>query len=133
MYLPFHLSFRNEWLHMIKPTLYLYLKYLILLYQIILSISVAGKMKGLKPDSGTRSSLLWDNIRLLSKAKDNNKLPKYIMFENVKNLVSIHQPDFLKHLLNEYPYQMVLEMYIFHCQCLFVLKLQIPVLLHYKN
>ncbi len=52
------------------------------------SISVAGKMKGLKPDSGTRSSLLWDNIRLLIKAKDNNKLPKYIMFENVKNLVS---------------------------------------------
>ena len=52
------------------------------------SISVAGKMKGLKPDSGTRSSLLWNNIKLLSKAKDNNKLPKYIMFENVKNLVS---------------------------------------------
>ena len=52
------------------------------------SISVAGKMKGLKPDSGTRSSLLWENIRLLSKAKDDNKLPKYIMFENVKNLVS---------------------------------------------
>ena len=45
-------------------------------------------MKGLKPDSGTRSSLLWNNIKLLSKAKDNNKLPKYIMFENVKNLVS---------------------------------------------
>ena len=45
-------------------------------------------MKGLKPDSGTRSSLLWDNIRLLSKAKENNKLPQYIMFENVKNLVS---------------------------------------------
>lgn len=52
------------------------------------SISVAGKMKGLKPDSGTRSSLLWDNIRLLSKAKDDGTLPKYIMFENVKNLVS---------------------------------------------
>lgn len=52
------------------------------------SISVAGKMKGLKPDSGTRSSLLWDNIRLLSKARENNKLPQYIMFENVKNLVS---------------------------------------------
>lgn len=51
-------------------------------------ISIAGKMKGLKPDSGTRSSLLWDNIRLLSKAKENNKLPQYIMFENVKNLVS---------------------------------------------
>ena len=52
------------------------------------SISVAGKMKGLKPGSGTRSSLLWDNIRLLSKAKNNGTLPKYIMFENVKSLVS---------------------------------------------
>jgi DNA-cytosine methyltransferase len=51
-------------------------------------ISVAGKMRGLNPDSGTRSSLLWDNIRLLKKAKDNNTLPKYLMFENVKNLVS---------------------------------------------
>lgn len=51
-------------------------------------ISVAGKMKGLKPDSGTRSSLLWDNIKLLSKAKEKNILPQYIMFENVKNLVS---------------------------------------------
>lgn len=51
-------------------------------------ISVAGKMKGLKPDSGTRSSLLWDNIKLLNIAKDNNTLPKYVMFENVKNLVS---------------------------------------------
>jgi DNA (cytosine-5)-methyltransferase 1 len=45
-------------------------------------------MKGLKSDSGTRSSLLWDNIKLLGKAKDNGTLPKYIMFENVKNLVS---------------------------------------------
>lgn len=51
-------------------------------------ISVAGKMKGLSPDSGTRSSLLWENIKLLKKAKDNNTLPKYIMFENVKNLAS---------------------------------------------
>lgn len=51
-------------------------------------ISVAGKMKGLKSDSGTRSSLLWDNIKLLNKAKDAGTLPKYIMFENVKNLVS---------------------------------------------
>ena len=51
-------------------------------------ISVAGKMKGLSPDSGTRSSLLWENIKLLKKAKENNTLPKYIMFENVKNLAS---------------------------------------------
>lgn len=51
-------------------------------------VSVAGKMKGLNPDSGTRSSLLWENIRLLKTAKDEGTLPKYIMFENVKNLVS---------------------------------------------
>lgn len=51
-------------------------------------ISVAGKMKGLSSDSGTRSSLLWQNIRLLKKAKENNTLPQYIMIENVKNLVS---------------------------------------------
>lgn len=50
-------------------------------------ISVAGKMKGLNPDSGTRSSLLWQNINLLKIAKSNDTLPKYIMFENVKNLV----------------------------------------------
>lgn len=32
-------------------------------------ISVAGNMKGFDPDSGTRSSLLWENVRLLKKAK----------------------------------------------------------------
>lgn len=51
-------------------------------------ISISGKMKGLKPDSKTRSSLLWENIRLLKTAKENDNLPKYIMFENVKNLVN---------------------------------------------
>ena len=57
-------------------------------------ISVAGKMAGLDPDSQSRSSLLWENIRLLKKAKDNNTLPKYIMVENVKNLIS---KRFIKH------------------------------------
>lgn len=52
------------------------------------SISLAGKMKGFKPDSGTRSSLLWENIRLLKQACDDGIQPKYIMFENVKGLVS---------------------------------------------
>lgn len=51
-------------------------------------ISISGKMKGLDNDSGTRSSLLWENIRLLKKAKEKNSLPQYIMLENVKNLVS---------------------------------------------
>ncbi len=51
-------------------------------------ISVAGQMKGIEEGSGTRSSLVWDSARLLQNAKNDNKLPKYIMFENVKNLVS---------------------------------------------
>ena len=51
-------------------------------------ISIAGKMKGLSPNAETRSSLLWENIRLLKKAKEDGKAPKYILFENVKNLVS---------------------------------------------
>lgn len=63
------------------------------------SISVAGKMKGLKPDSGTRSSLLWENIRLLKRAKDDGTLPRYLMFENVKNLVSKKFIDDFNNLL----------------------------------
>lgn len=51
------------------------------------SISVAGKLKGMSPDSGTRSSLVWQTIRLLKKAQETNTLPKYMMLENVKNLV----------------------------------------------
>lgn len=63
-------------------------------------ISVAGKMKGLDPDSGTRSSLLWENIKLLIKAKENNTLPKYIMVENVKNLVSKKFIDHFNNLIS---------------------------------
>ena len=50
-------------------------------------ISVAGKLKGLNPDDKTRSSLIWQNIRLLKEAQDTNTLPKYLLLENVKNLV----------------------------------------------
>lgn len=50
-------------------------------------ISLVGKMKGLSPSDSTRSSLLWENIRLLKTAMGDGTLPKYIMFENVKNLV----------------------------------------------
>lgn len=67
-------------------------------------ISIAGKMRGLKIDSKTRSSLLWENIRLLKTAKENDSLPKYIMFENVKNLVSkrfIDDFNSLLEVLNE--------------------------------
>lgn len=46
-------------------------------------ISQAGKQRGLKKDSGTRSSLLWECEKAISV-----KRPKYLMFENVKALLS---------------------------------------------
>ena len=50
-------------------------------------ISVAGNLKGFEENSGTRSSLVWQQIRLLRNSIAKNEAPKYIMFENVKNLV----------------------------------------------
>lgn len=47
------------------------------------SISDAGKKEGFKKDSGTRSSLLWEAIRLINDIK-----PKYCVAENVKALLS---------------------------------------------
>ena len=51
------------------------------------SISVAGKLTGIAEGSGTRSSLVWETIRLLNQAKDDDVLPQYMCLENVKNLV----------------------------------------------
>lgn len=49
-------------------------------------ISVAGKGAGIK--EGTRSGLLFEVERLLNVASENGTLPKYLLLENVKNLVS---------------------------------------------
>ena len=48
-------------------------------------LSIAGHQKGISED--TRSGLLLEVERLLSKAKENGTLPKYLLLENVKNLV----------------------------------------------
>lgn len=47
------------------------------------SISAAGKMGGLEKGSGTRSSLLWECEKAIR-----IKRPKYLLMENVKNLLS---------------------------------------------
>ena len=44
-------------------------------------------MKGFDKGSNTHSSLLWEVQRLLEVAKANNELPKYLLMENVKNIV----------------------------------------------
>ncbi len=46
-------------------------------------ISVAGKGKGFEKGSGTRSGLLWECEKVIRAKK-----PKYLLMENVKNLVS---------------------------------------------
>lgn len=48
-------------------------------------ISVAGKQQGI--NQNTRSGLLYQVQRLLEVAKDEGMLPKYLLLENVKNLV----------------------------------------------
>lgn len=50
-------------------------------------ISVAGLQRGFEQGSGTRSGLLWEVERLLLKAKEQGNLPKYLLLENVKNLI----------------------------------------------
>lgn len=49
-------------------------------------ISVAGKGAGIK--EGTRSGLLLEVERLLNVSAENGTLPKFLLLENVKNLVS---------------------------------------------
>ena len=46
-------------------------------------ISIAGKQKGADVGSGTRSSLMYETIRIVGKIR-----PKYVLWENVKNLLS---------------------------------------------
>lgn len=57
-------------------------------------ISISGYQKGLDINSGTRSSLLWECCKIIE-----TKMPKYLMMENVKNLIgSNHIHNFKKFL-----------------------------------
>ena len=61
-------------------------------------ISLAGRQKGADEGSGTRSSLMYETIRIVKKLK-----PKYVIWENVKNLIS------KKHIHNFTAYLNTLE------------------------
>lgn len=57
-------------------------------------ISLAGLQRGLDEDTGTRSSLLWECERIIRAVK-----PKYLLMENVKNLVGEkHKHNFIRWL-----------------------------------
>lgn len=56
--------------------------------------SVAGKQQGGDINSGTRSSLMYETIRIVRKLR-----PKYVVWENVKNLLSVkHKHNFEAYL-----------------------------------
>ena len=62
-------------------------------------ISIAGKQLGMAQSSNTRSSLIWEVGRLLLQSQKDNTLPKYLLLENVKNILSPkHKPHFDKWL-----------------------------------
>ena len=58
-------------------------------------ISTAGRGKGFEKGSGTRSSLLWECQRIIEHSK-----PKYLLLENVKNLVGKSNIDNFHKWLN---------------------------------
>ena len=60
--------------------------------------SLAGLQKSGDKGSGTRSSLMWETIRIVEKLK-----PKYVVWENVKNLLS------KKHIHNFNAYLEIME------------------------
>ena len=58
--------------------------------------SLAGKNKGGDQNSGTRSALMYETLRIVSKIK-----PKYVVWENVKNLLSEKHRHNFDNYLNE--------------------------------
>lgn len=56
--------------------------------------SIAGKQAGADEGSGTRSSLMYETVRIVTKLK-----PKYVIWENVKNVLSAkHRHNFEAYL-----------------------------------
>lgn len=58
--------------------------------------SVAGKQAGGEEGSGTRSSLLYESLRIVEKLK-----PKYVIWENVKNVLSVKHRNILLDYFNK--------------------------------
>lgn len=58
-------------------------------------LSLAGKRRGMSKGDGTRSSLLWEIERVLDEIVDidQSKLPKYLLMENVPQIISEQNID----------------------------------------
>ena len=79
--------------------------------------SLAGKQAGGDENSGTRSSLMYETIRIVEKLK-----PKYVIWENVKNVVSKKH----KHNFDKYCNRMSELGYINYAQILNAKDYEIP-------
>lgn len=51
-------------------------------------LSTGGKTLGMSKGSGTRSGLLWEIERILNELNSENRLPKYLLMENVKAILA---------------------------------------------
>lgn len=63
-------------------------------------LSIGGLNKGMKKGSGTRSGLLWEIEKILTILKNENRLPKYLLMENVKAITAPINKDDLNEWLN---------------------------------
>ncbi|MGL5357965.1 MAG: DNA (cytosine-5-)-methyltransferase [Metamycoplasmataceae bacterium] len=64
-------------------------------------LSIAGSLhgfnNGMAKNSNTRSGLLWQIGRILKELKSINKLPKFLLLENVANMISKkHKSDYIE-------------------------------------
>lgn len=62
-------------------------------------LSTGGLCKGMKKGSGTRSGLLWEIERILLGLKELNRLPEYLLLENVKTIKASSNIDDLNQWL----------------------------------
>ena len=57
-------------------------------------LSTGGNAGGMKKGSSTRSGMLWELEKILFRLKELDKLPEYLMLENVKTIISpTHRGD----------------------------------------
>ncbi len=62
-------------------------------------LSTGGKGLGMKKGSGTRSGLLWEIERILKELNKLNRLPEYLLLENVRNILApVYRNDLEKWL-----------------------------------
>ena len=64
-------------------------------------LSTGGKTRGMKKGSGTRSGLLWEIERILFELKKLNKLPEFLLLENVPTICAASNKPDLDIWLNE--------------------------------